>query len=690
MFLNDYEAKILLNDTEILDWTGFETNVRVGNASTTFSVDLQRPIDVNTGDKVTIKDGFGGQHFTLIDKQELETNRGSGPNFSLSSEGSAITRKSPFKHIFFVNQEWLKLMCPSYYIYRDAIYAEHFNGEPYQVEGVGKNRLMIPELPGKNIKDYEFRCIVSTGITHKDIARYIANILGYTVKSNILDVYVQKVFHISSGETYWSSLARLFSLWKPMIYIKDKEINIFDVGVDRQAKPDKHNFAFTEDSFQGLTFEKKRNYDIVDHIVINGPDSQYTYIGRSGRIYKRNYTDTTLPGETIVEQYEDLEWKETDSEFPVWELGGFDERIVRHVRTVTKKVNYMDPDQRVIIKEVLEQYNASNVKISETTTEWKWATFHVCTGSVVTVYGLVGQVAGGQSPAMKDGVAQNLPTSTEWVKLTERTTQHHDYIEETGQSDTDIYEYGLCVMFKDKIKVNGENKDTYTTGRTYFDAVKAGLGIYDELDKNGYGPMKCWQLIKRDITRFDMASYNLLRKIRIVTTLIPERAIQVSTEDISIPKRRFNKNIQKRWEYYWYGNAPILYEGGYVQGTDVAPKYEVFHPKLELSHPDIITEELARKIAWRLFTARQTENIVMTLTTTIPIPNIHIGSTVTLPSCTKKFLDWNTKQFTDVVAIPGGTYWVTSVGRKVTYTGDPQNSQRTLSVQPTIELRKYF
>jgi hypothetical protein len=689
MFLDDYEAQILLNDVEILDWTGFQTNIQVGNASTTFSVDLKRPIEINTGDKVTIKDGFCGQKFTLIKNQELETNRSSGLEYSFSSEGSAITRKSPFKHIYFINQTWLTLMCPSYYIYRDAIYSTTFSGEPYQVEGVGKDRLMLPELPGKNVKDYEFRCFVST-YTHEDIARYIASRLGMTIESNVPDVYVQKVFHITSGETYWSSLARLFSLWKPMIYIEDDKINIFDVGVDRQAKPDTENFTLTEDSFQGLTFEKKRNYDVVDHIIINGPDSQYTYVGSSGPIFKRDYSDVTLPGNTIVEQYEDITEYPGDDEIPVTKGATMDDRPRRHVRTVTKKVNYMDPDQRVIISEVLEVYDVAGEKITETTSTYHHGGWHIPTGCDIVTYGRIGTIAGGTTQIVTGGVAQEVPASWEWKKLSEKTIKYHDFIEAAGQCETDEYEYALCVAFKDSAKIDGQQKDIYDALRPVPIAQKAGLPIYEELDKNGYGPEECWQLIKRDITRFDMASYNLLRKVRVVTTLYPERVTTIHSEDISIPKRRFSKNITKRWEYYWSGNQITLYEGGYISGLDSAPDQEIFHPKIEITHPDIITEELARKIASRLFTAKQTENIAMTVTTTIPIPTIHIGSVVTIPECTKTFLDWNTKQFTNVVAIPGGSYWVTGVGRRVSYTGGVGDSQRQLQVNPTIELRKYF
>jgi hypothetical protein len=351
----------------------------------------------------------------------------------------------------------------------------------------------------------------------------------------------------------------------------------------------------------------------------------------------------------------------------------------------------MDPDQRVIISEVLEVYNVTGDKISETTSTYKHGGWHIPIGQTIVTYGRIGTIAGGISKINTGGLAQEVPISWEWEKLSEKTVEYHDFIEVAGQCETDEYEYALCVGDKQEFKGDDDVKRTgYDTLRPVPMALKAGIQPFEELDSRGFGWEKSWQLIKRDITRLDMASYNLLRKIRIVTTLTPQAVTTIHSEDISIPKRRFSKNIQKKWEYYWSGNQPVLYEGGYISGLDSAPTQETFHPKLEITNPDIITEEEAQKIAYRQMTAKQNENVILSITLTLPLPNVHIGSTVTLPECIKTFFNWETRQFSEVHTIPAGTYWVTSVGRRVVYTGDPQSSQRSLMISPTIELRLWF
>jgi hypothetical protein len=692
MIINDYEAQIFIGSNELVDWSGFSTTVRQGEAETLFSIDLRRPMNINIGDTATIKERFGDDPFVkLIDNKLIEGNTGSFRQINISGAGSDLSRKAPVKDIIFVNQSWLRLMAPGYSLYNTGASAEGYPsniimqfkppGTPIQKEGVSIARLMLEGLPGKETRDTEFSCVVQGGITHQDIGRYLAQMLGYTLYVNTPNPPVQKTYSVRAGETYWRSLANLFALWRPMMFIRGTTIYVLDIGIDRQAKNGSDTIALTEDSFSVYNWNIRKNVAPIDHVVITGPDRQYTYISRNQNVSKREYTAIELPGATVTYHFEEKEeYTGADELEKTLYSKGSQDRTTKVVRVVTKKEDYNNPENVATISENIKKYNPEDVLLSESQADYKWASFKKPTKCTIVTNQRIGKVAGGTTDTWEDA-KQTLPADYEWKKISEVETVYRDYYEEIGEVETDVTEFCLHVAYKDKEKHDGQNVDVYDPVKPLWQALQAGDPIYEENDDQGLGWMTAWQCYRRETIRFDKSSTYMYRKTRTQTTYYPMEVTKTSYEDIPIPAKKQRKEIHRRWEFFHTGdNAIIQYTGGpYPTGH--------WHPKVEITHSDIVTDYAAQQIAQRQMTANQLNITTISIETTIPLTNAFVGGTVHLPACTKEYLDYVTNTWVSVT-IAAGTYWIVGVTRPVTYTGDLKN--RGIDIKCQLELAEFF
>jgi hypothetical protein len=90
-----------------------------------------------------------------------------------------------------------------------------------------------------------------------------------------------------------------------------------------------------------------------------------------------------------------------------------------------------------------------------------------------------------------------------------------------------------------------------------------------------------------------------------------------------------------------------------------------------------------------MMSRRKSQNTRGTITTTFPIPHIMVGGTITLPSCTKEYFDWDDQTWKDA-QIDSGTYWVLSKRRVIRFSGDPLSDQKSLDVYDEVELAEYY
>jgi len=696
--IKDYGSKILINGVELLDFSSFTLTEQHGKAETDFSVDLHRPINLPLDSLISISDGFNNQLVPLLQNRQIEGVAGSIHQTNITGQASTLTLRAPSKSIVFVNQTWLQQRCATYWLYNTGADAQgtpstiimvgkpaFYANKPVQLEGVSVARLMLEELPGKNVKDTEFGCIVKSGVTHHDIGRKICELAGYSLVVNTPNLPIQKTYMVSSSTTYWQALAQLFSIWRPMMFVRGTIVYVFDIGIDRQAKANGETISLTESAFSVYEWHNQKNLNPTDHILITGPDAQYTYTSRSTSITKRQYSDVDLPGQDITEQYEEKEEYMGDDElqYTLWVLGAQD-RSTRIVRTIKKRIDPNNPSNSATVHETIQNYNASDVLLSQTDTDYKYAAFNKPTKSITTEYGRVGRVGGGTNDSWTNGCKQTFALNYDWLKLSETTITYRDYFEEVGQVETDLVQKCLCVSYKDTEQHDGTTYDVYDQTKPMWQALQAGDAICEAQDSNGLGWTTAWQIYKRETIRFDKASPVLYRKTRTTRTYFPIPITKPVYEDIPIPTSKHNSIIHRKWEYFWIGNAPQAYTGGSYPTIAGG-----FHPRVDISHPDIVTDQAALQVAYRQMTGYQITTQSATIELTIPLNNILIGGTIALPACTKEFWNYHIGAW-DTVTIPAQTYWIVGKTRVVTYGGDVGSPGRTIDIKTRIELKEFF
>lgn len=679
MQIRDYTATVELNDTEILDWSGFRVSTRLNQAETQFSVDLRRPINISDGDTITIKDGFEGVEIPLIEDKLIEYHSGTSTNRTLSGSGSTITRKGPKKDLYFINKTWLEEITPRYVFKNGIVYYRDPGDDPLQIRGVANARLLVPPLPGKETKDHEFECEIQAGITHHDIARYVAGECGIDIVITVPDLPVQKIFAIMSSDPWWSVFPRLFNKWRPQMFIKKDTLYVIDAGGDNRAKPGDKHLNFTEDSFSVVNWGVKDQENEIDHVVINGPSTRYTYTYQSSSFAQPTRSAITLPGVEIVEQIEDTRDSELDDEVEkIYNMSTNSERPVRTVTTLTKKVDPFNPNNRVTTKEKIQQYNSEDTELYRSVTEYDFADFRTPVGSKTEQWVRAIDVGGGYTETLdaSNSIKQMIPTWS-FQKNLIREVNYLDYYEDIGQFEVDDVTRELCVRFKDTQTIGGSEYFTYESVQPIGRAMASNFQIADDGWETG------WYTTVREKIRYDKASSTHLRKVRVRTTMVPTRVTQTHTEDIAIPYKREAGILERRWEFFKVSGVPRLYEYG-----DTLPTGD-YHPKVSLSDPDVVTEEVATQIAKRLMSSNPRNNTFGTIQTTLPLLGVVVGGTITLPAFTKKYFDWATKQWTEIT-VSSKTYWIMGHTRVCRYSGDVNSSSRSMEVYDQLEIQEYY
>lgn len=682
MHIRDYNAQVLINGTEIPDWSSFYVSTRIGDAEVTGGMDLQRPILVANGSTLTIKEGFGGTLTTLLKDKEIENSGGNTTQQAFRCLGSKISRKAPGKTVYYINETWLKLVLPYYYFKDGVIYAM----EPYNdtlINGVSPFRvLFVPELPGSNLKDHEFACDIRPGITHHQIIGILTSLCGLNLNITTPDLPVQKTLVVPSRRPYWASIAAMVSKWNPIVYIEGDTLNILDASGPQQNKPGVGRLVLTEDSFRVYNWNVTLSQDVIDHVVIRGPSIQYTYTASSSLVAKRSVPRVDLPGQEITLQTEEI--IEDGNTEPLLYLKRYNvnqRKPYRTVGTVKKKIDPMNPSNMVTTWEQEIVYSQSGTEISKKESTYYYADFNTPSGQVSDRWALAISVGQGYVEDISSGYYQAIP-STSLVKVETVTVDYRDYITAIGASEVDITVEGLCAVYKSKYKVDGNDYIGIDAMRPVTDAMLIGEEIEEESAQAGYGYSTEWATIRKTLIRYDQSSPCLLRKRRTDIYYMPYPTVKTYDEDIPLPNRREGGIQERIWEYFNVSGSPVLYEGGDLPTGD-------FHPRIELYDPDIIDEPTARKVAERLFYKRPQYRVTGEISLTLPIPGFRLGNQVSLPACSKTYFDWTTKVWT-TVQIPAKTFWIVEHSKQVRHSGDPENAQRDLDIEDRFVLADYY
>jgi hypothetical protein len=569
-------------------------------------------------------------------------------------------------------------------------------------------RLFIQELPGKNVRDIDFECVVLPGISYSYIAKYMAKKVGYDINCNFLETYVQKTFTVDPGEPYFDVFSKLYGNLNPMMFVDDSRplIHILDVGGDAQQKPPGVGVVnFTEDSFSVLKWNVNDTQQVVDHVIITGPSSNFTY-RKTDAMLRLKRSGAALAGrtQTLVDEflysqdslidagtlsgmlYSEGVQVETDNVFEFSDPQA--EKNGRQVRTVKQKVND-DSGESATIKETIETYTTSGTLVHKTETEYKWADYKTALGHTTKEWALLGTIGGGLDQENAGGYLHTSPSSKEFKFIAMTVVTFGNFIGETGMYEADTEEYHLTQYILDEDTLN--NEGIYVKRRPQIVHRNSLMGVtpstWEEKDDpdSVLGYKEGLMLTRRESIRFDTASTTVLRKLRLVEEFLPTFSRKFYSEDVPIKRRAVTEQVPRRWEFLNINGNAVEFNGGTLPTGD-------WHPVVSVHCPDLIDPDRARRMAKRVFAKRVRSNTSASIRLTVPAPGLKPGMIVKIPDCTKEILGWEEAGATDfeTITIPGQYMWITGVKTRCAFSGDPSSSSRIGEIYVELDLKKNF
>ena len=689
----DYQAKVYINDVEITGWSGIEIYKKLGEAEVNFNVKLNRPIDIADDSFITIKEGYGSSLLTVVKDKKIE-NAGIGMSQStLTGNSSSLSRCSAAKSIYFVSEVWLKQRWP-YYALRGGVIHRYDPKSDYKIRGISPSRLFIDELPGKNVRDVEFECVVSAGLSYHKIASTLAgkiksdyNNIPYTVQISVPDLPLQKTFVMNSGETYFSAIMRLFAIFRPMVRISENIIYITGIaGTNQERPPGCGGLRLSEDSFSIYQYNKLTNSDLIDYVLIAGMSKNFTY-KYFKPLNKLKLKGGSLQGQTIeVTTTEDHTVNGSDTYYELTKPS--QNTIQKTVKKSTMKVND-NTDEMATIKEEIFRYGPDDLLMHKIVTDYEWADYNTLVKSTTNEYKRIPVEGSGQAATFTtDNSGANVVwypcTSFKFVLVCKTVVNHKSTIEDMGLVESDKYIYKLLIYYQDKVKK--DNID-YTLKQSCYavqDALKMGIPYYEESTDSDTGWRTVLELAESESTRIDIVSPALLRRNMVNTKYHPQTASVFKSEDIPLKRKKSQDMTELRWLFIKVGNSVIQIDDNYI-----IPNTLALHPRVDINCPDITTSNMAQTVASIIMSSRPANDTQAMVKTTLPIPGIEVGQTIIMPTCSKEYFDWTDNSF-KTIELTGQNYWVTGVKKVINFTGSWETNQRTCEMYDELELKENF
>ncbi|MFX1253958.1 MAG: hypothetical protein ACFFCZ_20265 [Promethearchaeota archaeon] len=697
MFIDDYEAIIKLNGTKIHDWSSFSVYDKLGISETQFDIELLRPIEVASNSTISISDGIDGSHFPLVDSKDVEYVSGSVNHTIIRGIGSSLTRYAPVKNIFYINKTWLDLLGTNYTLQNGIIYSLNTMQGDIKSHGVSVNRLFLQGLPGKNLRDAEIECVLFPGITYHDIIEDLFSRIGYTVNIDLPNLDVQKTLVISAGTPYFSAIVQLYGNWNPIIKVEGTVVNILDYGGNRQARTSGSGvYSLSEDSFSVYNWDRSSIDETVDHVVVNGPSVAWTYKGfKSHNIGKTELSPIDLIGEdatyvTETEFKRDPEYLEQylgrikkDLSFEYSNL--IDAENSKSLRIVKTKIN-SDTDEEAVIEEETRLYDSNDNLMSKVIIKKFYYDYNTPVGTRIEEYGRYAKLNIGQTNQYNGNYLTYIPNEYVFDLVTLIEEKYGTFVGDTGMVETTKKIYKRCLSYEETVKNDDGTFKVLQTPYPVEIIGQIGISTFEEVDEEDADASR-WRedLIpyQDEEVRLNFLSDSLLMKSRFITKYVPMKTTYTIHEDVPLKRRQtFRDYVERRWEFF--------YINGYATPWDSEePPEGDFHAKIEIYEPDVIDGLVAQQIADRFFVSKKANNTTASIRTTTPIWGLKVGSTIKLPSCTKKVFDWAGRTF-DTVTIDENYFWVVGRRRVSRFTGEIGESQRKVDVYDELELKEYF
>ncbi|MFH1114801.1 MAG: hypothetical protein V1792_12875 [Pseudomonadota bacterium] len=261
-----YKITVLRNGSPVNAKSGSVAR-KAGALGPSWEISLDEPVEIDREDTWTIKRKVAGREETLI--RDAKAGGVVGRDDAASSSrrvwgvhGDCAANLLEYcvpTTLVFVRWSWIQSIVPDAMIMNGML----VYGSAYS-RGV---RIFHPRLPGKQMKEGEFQCIAGCD-THHACARYLANLVGFTIEINTPDIELVDTFTVPSGSTWRDAIERNLKLWFPLIEVMDNTIFVSDA-----YSGDPHPIqvvALTNDAISSASLTARGSLDTFDHLIITG------------------------------------------------------------------------------------------------------------------------------------------------------------------------------------------------------------------------------------------------------------------------------------------------------------------------------------------------------------------------------------------------------------------------------------
>ncbi|MFA5135718.1 MAG: hypothetical protein WC505_08105 [Patescibacteria group bacterium] len=546
------------------------------------------------------------------------------------------------------------------------------------------DRLYHPRLPGKQYKAGDFKCIVGP-TTHHEVAKYLAQLLGFNVTITTPDMELLDTFTVQSGTNWFEAIKANFTIWGPTIRVEaavgdgKPTIQVLDVingdgGMTGIGTVTLQNAAIQ--SIQYLTAQKGSNTEPVDHVIVTGRNKTDRFYGEFDK--EPNYTPVRIPEMSLGINYEltndmplDAAWEPITQQLgqsPQQVTFGMDSDAYETSKINKQRVywgfyRYKDKksgeDQYVLLRERHDMVNQNGVIEGRVERNHKYGVGYVPINVMETES--VRTILPGQS-------------TPKLIPIKWRAVSQQYVVKSIKQAITAEATYEL-VIYDEVLKDNKRHKDNpnplgqlkrIDRTRTAIDRSQSTtqrvMGLYTKFRSSFISRTADNVLLKWDWD-FDVLSGTSRANSQILKN--PK-----SEDDIV----NLHGATPQRWEFYRDGAGKLI--GGEMCYKRTVP----------VSHDDIASDEIAQAIADRIFYRKVEDVKELSVKTSIPIPFGSLPAVVDLVSIPKTVTTAGTSPvLTNANAVDGGRYFVKAVSERFSVGKDIVNPE--LTIEQTLTLR---
>lgn len=284
-----YSAVVKQNGTPV-EFVEAQITKTADTVAIGWSIKFPYPIDISIQDEWTIERGFGGSNITLVNSVPASTiSGGEKPgdySMTITGEGDGSNTDDigilldyciP-KTLVFINPTWLQDVEPFAVLEDNIIKINPVTGtNPY----LEKGRFYHPALPGKDVADDEFICILGPA-SHQAIGRYLANLIGYDFVANTPDIDLINTFTVPAGTTWFDALKANFLIWGPVVQVIDDTVYILDMMPESADISPLQTIAIDKPAILSISHNDRSKTGgggaggVVDHVIVLGRQTTNT------------------------------------------------------------------------------------------------------------------------------------------------------------------------------------------------------------------------------------------------------------------------------------------------------------------------------------------------------------------------------------------------------------------------------